>query len=51
MLDVNLVFAAFLAGYGIARERESFHAALESLSKFSFGVFIPIYFLIVGFPA
>jgi Kef-type K+ transport system membrane component KefB len=49
MLNVNLVFAAFLAGYGIARERESFHAALESLSKFSFGVFIPIYFLIVGF--
>ncbi len=48
VLQVNLVFAAFLAGYGIARDRETFSAALESLSRFSFAFFIPIYFLIVG---
>ena len=49
LLRVNLVFAAFLAGYGVARERESFSAAIDSLTKFSFAFFIPLYFLIVGF--
>jgi Kef-type K+ transport system membrane component KefB len=49
VLDVSLVFAAFLAGYGVAAERNVFAGALDSLSKFSFSVFIPLYFLIVGY--
>src|SRR5690348_16643606 len=46
---VSLVFAAFLAGFGIAKGREFFPDALDSLGKFSFSVFIPVYFLIVGY--
>ena len=49
LLNINLVFAAFLAGYGVATGREHFAAALDSLSRFSFAVFIPLYFLIVGY--
>jgi Kef-type K+ transport system membrane component KefB len=49
LLHVNLVFAAFLAGYGVARDRESFSSAIESLTRFSFAFFIPLYFFIVGF--
>jgi len=49
LLHLNLVFAAFLAGYGVARDRESFAPAIDSLSRFSFAFFIPLYFLIVGF--
>ena len=49
LLHVNLVFAAFLAGYGVARDRESFSTAIDSLARFSFAFFIPLYFLIVGF--
>jgi Kef-type K+ transport system membrane component KefB len=49
LLHVNLVFAAFLGGFGIARDRESFSAAIESLGRFSFAFFIPLYFVIVGF--
>jgi Kef-type K+ transport system membrane component KefB len=48
-LDVNLVFAAFLAGYAVSRERESFAAALDPLSRFSFALFVPLYFLMVGY--
>lgn len=49
LLHVNLVFAAFLAGYGLSSGREHFAGALDSLSRFSFAVFIPLYFLIVGY--
>jgi len=49
MLDVSLVFAAFLAGYGVASDRELFADALDSLGRFSFSVFIPVYFVIVGY--
>lgn len=49
LLNINLVFAAFLAGYGVAAGREHFASALDSLSRFSFAVFIPLYFLIVGY--
>jgi Kef-type K+ transport system membrane component KefB len=49
LLHVNLVFASFLAGYGVARPREAFAAPLDSLARFSFAFFIPLYFLIVGF--
>jgi Kef-type K+ transport system membrane component KefB len=49
VLDVSLVFAAFLAGYGVASDRELFTEALDSLGRFSFSVFIPLYFVIVGY--
>ena len=54
LIDVNLQFAALLAGYGIVggiqgTERERFAVPLESIAKVSFGVFVPIYFGIVGY--
>lgn len=49
LLDVSLVFAAFLAGYGAVSAKEIYPDAFESLSKFSFSFFIPVYFLIVGY--
>lgn len=52
-LEVSLIFAAFLAGFGLRSqggEPRSPHAdALETISKLSFAVFIPAYFAIVGF--
>jgi Kef-type K+ transport system membrane component KefB len=48
-MDVSLVFAAFLAGFAVVRDREMFADALESINKFSFALFIPIYFAIVGY--
>jgi len=53
-LKVNLVFAAFLAGFGLVggfkdTERKYFDDALTAISKFSFAVFIPIYFGMVGY--
>ncbi|ABF39168.1 transporter, CPA2 family (2.A.37) [Candidatus Koribacter versatilis Ellin345] len=47
--DVSLVFAAFLAGYGLIGELETLAPAVESLKTFSFATFIPIYFAIVGY--
>ncbi len=47
-LDVNLVFAAFLAGFAVPTEGR-FSAAFESLKNFSFAFFIPVYFAVVGF--
>ena len=49
VLDVNLVFAAFLAGFAIASERERFAEPLRSLNQFSFAVFVAPYFAIVGY--
>jgi Kef-type K+ transport system membrane component KefB len=48
--EVNLVFAAFLAGFAIAQEDKQpiFADALDALSKVSLAVFIPVYFAIVG---
>ena len=46
--DVNLVFAAFLAGFAVAGEKERFAEALQSLNQFSFAVFVAPYFAIVG---
>jgi Kef-type K+ transport system membrane component KefB len=51
---VNLVFASFLAGFGLVggiegTERGRFRESLESIAKVSFAVFIPIYFAIVGY--
>ncbi|HZD47006.1 MAG TPA: cation:proton antiporter, partial [Acidobacteriaceae bacterium] len=48
-LDVNLVFAAFLAGFAVVhKKRRLFADALEAISKVSFAFFIPVYFAIVG---
>jgi K+:H+ antiporter len=47
LLDVNLVFAAFLAGFAVSRKRLG--EALETISRFSFALFIPIYFALVGY--
>jgi Kef-type K+ transport system membrane component KefB len=48
-LDVSIVFAAFLAGFGISANAPHLSDALESLRKLSFAVFIPIYFTVVGY--
>jgi Kef-type K+ transport system membrane component KefB len=54
VFEVNLQFAALLAGYGIVgglygTQRERFAAPMESISKISFGVFVPIYFGLIGY--
>jgi Kef-type K+ transport system membrane component KefB len=54
VFEVNLQFAALLAGYGIVgglygTQRERFAAPIESISKISFGVFVPIYFGLIGY--
>jgi len=49
LMDVNLVFAAFLAGFAIAGERERWAEPLRSLNQFSFAVFVAPYFAIVGY--
>ncbi len=48
-LGISLVFAAFLAGYGVIADAERFPEALEAIRKFSFAVFIPVYFAVVGY--
>ena len=53
-LSVNLVFAAFLAGFGLAggvsgSERQFFAESLDAISKFAFAIFTPIYFALVGY--
>src|SRR5437899_11227129 len=47
VLGVNLVFAAFLAGFAVSRKRLG--PALETISHFSFALFIPVYFALVGY--
>jgi Kef-type K+ transport system membrane component KefB len=47
LMDVNLVFAAFLAGFAVSRKRLG--DALETISRFSFALFIPVYFALVGY--
>jgi Kef-type K+ transport system membrane component KefB len=51
---INLVFAAFLAGFGFVggisgSEQKRFADTLDAITKFSFAVFIPIYFGLVGY--
>ena len=49
ILDVSLVFAAFLAGFAVIhKKRRLFAEALDAIGKVSFAFFIPIYFAIVG---
>jgi Kef-type K+ transport system membrane component KefB len=52
--DVNIAFAAFLAGFGIvggmkSSERHTYRLALDSISAMSAGVFVPLYFAVIGF--
>src|SRR6202171_3281717 len=50
VLDISLVFAAFLAGYAIVKtENRVITASIASISDFSFAAFIPIYFAVVGY--
>jgi K+:H+ antiporter len=54
LLDVNLQFAALLAGYGVVggikgTERENVAVPVDAIAKVSFGVFVPIYFGLVGY--
>jgi len=54
LLDVTLVFAAFLAGFGVVggmngSERQRFAKIFESIEHFSTSTFIPIYFALVGY--
>lgn len=53
-LDVTLAFAAFLAGFGIVggmrnTEYQRFRAPLDSIGQVSTGVFVPIYFALIGY--
>jgi Kef-type K+ transport system membrane component KefB len=43
------VFAAFLAGFGLTADNDGTSPALDAVSKFSFAVFIPVYFAVVGY--
>jgi len=48
-LEVNMVFAAFLAGFAVVhKKRRLFEDALDAIGKVSFAVFVPAYFAIVG---
>lgn len=54
ILDVTLVFAAFLAGFGVvggfqSAEYERFARPLRYIANFSLAVFVPVYFVIVGY--
>jgi Kef-type K+ transport system membrane component KefB len=49
VFDVNIVFAAFLAGFGVASEDRQFGDAMDSLGRVSFSVFVPVYFVLVGY--
>ena len=53
VLEVNVVFGAFLAGFGLVggfsgQHRERFAGALDAVSRFGFATFIPAYFVLVG---
>lgn len=53
-LKINLIFAAFIAGFGViggieGSERKRFSASIEAINKVGFALFIPIYFAIVGY--
>lgn len=48
LLDVNLVFAAFLAGLAVIKDKRLLDA-VKTISAVSFAIFIPIYFAMVGY--
>jgi Kef-type K+ transport system membrane component KefB len=48
-LNISLVFAAFLAGFAVVhKKRRIFAEGLDAIGKMSFGMFVPLYFAIVG---
>jgi len=48
-LNVNLVFAAFLAGFAVVhKKRRLFAESLDAMGKVSFSFFVPVYFAMVG---
>jgi len=49
LLDISLVFAAFLAGYAIVADPDFVARAVSAVADISFAVFIPIYFAVVGY--
>jgi K+:H+ antiporter len=49
LLDISLVFAAFLAGYAIVADPNFVARAVAAVADISFAVFIPIYFAVVGY--
>lgn len=54
LLKVNLVFAAFLAGFGIiggvgGDNRQRFSEPLDSVANVAFAFFVPIYFAMIGY--
>jgi Kef-type K+ transport system membrane component KefB len=49
LLDISMVFAAFLAGFAVVHKKcKLFSEALEAIGKVSFAFFIPVYFAMVG---
>ena len=53
-LEVTIVFAAFLAGFGLVggmhrTESERFKAPLDNITSVSTSLFIPVYFALVGY--
>ena len=49
LLNVSIVFAAFLAGFAVVhKKRKLFSEALEAIGKVAFAFFVPVYFAIVG---
>lgn len=53
-LKINLVFAAFIAGFGVVGgiggpDRERFAEPLDVMSKIASALFIPVYFGMVGY--
>jgi Kef-type K+ transport system membrane component KefB len=53
-LGVSSIFAAFLAGYALIngirdRQKSALNVALQAIKAVAFGVFVPIYFAIVGY--
>jgi Kef-type K+ transport system membrane component KefB len=53
-MEVTLVFAAFLAGFGIVggikgTERTRFEGTLDLINRFSFAILIPVYTFLIGY--
>lgn len=49
MMDVSVVFAAFLAGFALSSDSAHMAGANEPIKSFSMAVFVPIYFAVVGY--